>query len=79
MDNLEELHLRMRVSNLEARLELHEIEIAALSKEIASRLTSASRREEAKELREVQQAEWRQIKAKLDELYRSHPRFARMG
>lgn len=67
-DDLEDIHRRLRISNLEARLELHEIEITALSKVIASPLPSARRREKAKELREVQQAEWWKIKAELDQM-----------
>ena len=39
MDQMNEVRLRMRVSKLEARLALLEIEAAALSREIASSLT----------------------------------------
>lgn len=73
IDDLEDVHRRMRISNLEARLELHEIEIAALSKEIASPLTSLRRREEARALRDLQQAEWWEIKAELDGMRKLNP------
>jgi hypothetical protein len=72
MDDLEDVRRRMRMSNLEARLELHEIEIAALNKKIASPLTSPRRREEALERRDVEQGEWWAIKAELDEMQKSN-------
>ena len=53
MDEMDEIRLRMRVSRLEARLALLEIEAAALSREIASPLTSERRREEATECRDT--------------------------
>ena len=73
MHDLDDVRRRMRISNLEARLELHEIEIAALSTEISSPLTSSHRSEEANERRDAQQAEWWKIKAELDEMRRSAP------
>jgi hypothetical protein len=45
MDEMDELRIRILVSKLEARLALREIEAAALSKEIASPVTSERRRE----------------------------------
>jgi hypothetical protein len=47
MDDMDELHLRMLISNLQARLELCEIEILALSREIFSPLTTSQRQAEA--------------------------------
>ncbi len=43
MDDLDEIRLRIRISNLQARLELCEIEILALSREISSPLTDSER------------------------------------
>ena len=76
-DQLDEIRIRLRISNLAARLAMHEIEIAALGREIDSHLTSFKRRVEAAIRRDAQHADWWQIKAELDELRRSYPRFAR--
>lgn len=75
-DEIGEIRIRMRISNLEARLAMREIEIADLSREIASSLTSSNRREEGIKRRDAEQADWRQIRAELDEMRRSYPRFA---
>ena len=58
MDDMEELNYRMRISDLEARLELCDIRIAGLSEEIASPLTSSNKKEEASQQRERHQSEW---------------------
>jgi hypothetical protein len=47
MNDMEDIRRRMRISNLQARFELHEIEVAALGCEIASRRTSSERMAEA--------------------------------
>ena len=75
-DDLDEIRIRMRISNLEARLAMREIEMAALSREIASPLTSSKRREEAAERRDAEHEDWWQIKTELDELRRAYPRLA---
>ena len=45
-DELDEIRWRMRVSNLEARVELGDIGAAALAREVASPLTSEIRKAE---------------------------------
>ena len=65
MDDMDEIRFRLRVSELEARLALCEIEAAALSREIASSLTSEKRREEAIECRDTALAQGRTIMTKL--------------
>lgn len=77
LDDMDEIRIRLRISNLEARLAMREIEIAALSREIASPLTSSKRREEATERRDAEHADLGRIKIELDELCRSYPRYAR--
>lgn len=77
LDEMDEIRIRMRISNLEARLAMREIEIAALSREIANYLTSSKQRAEAIEYRDLEHADWWKIKAELDDLRRSFPRFAR--
>jgi hypothetical protein len=47
MDEIDDLRRRMQVSNLEAKLELLEIEGSALLCEITSSLTTQNRREQA--------------------------------
>ena len=53
IDEVGEIRRRMRVSNLEARLALHEIDAEALLREIKSPLTSGQRRAEATQRRET--------------------------
>jgi hypothetical protein len=67
----------MRISNLEARLALREIEAAALSREIASVLTSASRRAQAIPSRDANLNEASLIRAELHEIRRLFPQLAR--
>lgn len=76
-DELDEIRIRMRISNLEARLAMREIEIAGLSREISSPLTASKRRAQADECRDAEQADLWRIKAELDELRISYPRLAR--
>ena len=77
MDEREDIRRRMRVSNLEARCELHEIEAAALVREIASPLTSAQNRGLAKIRLEAALAELAVIKAELGEMLRLFPHLHR--
>lgn len=77
MDDMDELRIRMHVSKLEARLALREIEAAALTKEIASPLTSEMRREQANESRDTALAQGRSIRTELESLRRSYPDVAR--
>jgi hypothetical protein len=65
---LEKIILRLRVSNLEAQLEMRGIERAGLSREIESLQTSPERRAEALARREVVLTEWVAILAKLEDL-----------
>jgi hypothetical protein len=63
----------MRVSNLEARVELREIEAGALNRELTSPLMSASRRSEVIERRDAILIEASELKAELDQMRRSIP------
>jgi hypothetical protein len=67
-EGLEKIILRLRLSNLEAQLELRGIERAGLSREIESLQTSPGRRAEALARRDVVLAEWLDILAKLEDL-----------
>jgi hypothetical protein len=77
MDDIEQIRLRLRISNLEARLALREIEAAALAREITSPLTFASRRAEATRRQDAALSEASVIKAELDEIRRLFPGLAR--
>jgi hypothetical protein len=68
MDQIDDIRFRMRVANLEARRELHEIERAALTREIDSPLTSAPARKTAMERRDVLLSEWAEIVQELQNL-----------
>lgn len=63
---------------MQARLELCEIEIIALSREIASLLTTSERRAEAIERRYARLAERYKITRELDEIHASFPQFGRL-
>lgn len=76
MNDLEDLRRRMRITNLEARLDLHEIEIAAFDRELASALTSRDRKAEATERRDALLRERCEIKTELDQMRRSFPHLA---
>ena len=77
MDDMDEIRFRLRVSRLETRLALCEIEAAALSREIGSSLTSERRREEAIECRDTALTEGRTIMTELVSLLSSFPDLAR--
>ena len=70
-DELDEIRWRMRVSNLEARVELGEIEAAALAREVASPLTSEIRKAEVDQRRDAILTEISELKAKLDQMRES--------
>jgi hypothetical protein len=72
-NEIDEIRWRMRVTNLEARIELREIDIAAFTREIASPLTPATRRAELTALRAAMLAEVSKLKAELDQMRRSIP------
>lgn len=77
MDDLDEIRRRLRITNLEARIELREIEAEALVREIRSPLTSAARRAEAIERRTALLTERSAIKTELDEMRLWFPVMAR--
>jgi hypothetical protein len=68
----------MRMSNLEAKLALHEIDAAALSRKIDSPLTSAIKRGEANRLRDLALTKVAQIKGQLNEMRRLFPDLTRL-
>jgi hypothetical protein len=72
-NELDEIRWRMRVTNLEARIELREIDIAAFTREIASPLTSTTRRAELTTHRAVMLEEVSKLKAELDQVRRTFP------
>jgi hypothetical protein len=76
-NELDEIRWRLRVSNLEARVELREIEAAALTREITSPLTSAARQAEAMQRRQTLLTEASELKAELDQMHRSVPVWTR--
>jgi hypothetical protein len=76
MDELDEIRCRMRISNLEARIALREIEAAALSREINSPLTSDTRRTELIQRRDPLLNEVSELRAELDKLRNSFPSWA---
>ena len=72
-DELDEIRWRMRISNLEARVELREIEAAASTREITSPLTSATRRTELIQRRDALITEVSELKAELERSRKSRP------
>ena len=68
MDDLDELHRRMRIANLEARRELCEIERDALTGEINSSLTSEQARKAAARRRDLLWTEWVEIVEEMKSL-----------
>ena len=73
MDELDEIRLRMRITKLEARLALCEIESAALTREINSPLTSFERRKEARKSLDAARSEQANLFAELNEMRSSYP------
>ena len=76
-DELDEIRWRMRIANLEARVELCEIESAALAREIASPLTAETCRSQAMMRRSVLLTEASEFKTELEQIRRSFPTWAR--
>lgn len=72
-DELDEIRWRMRVTNLEARIELREIDAAAFTREIASPLTPATRRGELIAHRAGTLLEVSKLKTELEQVRRSFP------
>ena len=70
MDDMDDISFRLRVSKLEAKRELCEIERSALLREINSRLTSLSRRAEALAKRRVLATESAKITEELKQIRR---------
>ena len=69
----EMVEIRRRMRDLEASLDVHEIDAEALSHEIRSPFTSAKRKAEAIQLLETALTERSAIKAELAKMYRSYP------
>jgi hypothetical protein len=68
MDQLDEITLRMRLTKLQAILELREIDQVSLNKKIASGATSPSEKQEAIEERSENIEDCRQIREQLKSL-----------
>jgi hypothetical protein len=73
MEPMDDINRRLRVSRLEAKRELIEIERDALLNEINSSLTSQDRREEAFARREELMSQWNGIMEELEILRRPEP------
>ena len=65
MDNLDSLHRRMRIANLEGQRVRCEIERDALTRQIESPLASEQERQQAAQLRDALWDEWVQIDEEL--------------
>jgi hypothetical protein len=77
MDEMDEIRYRLRISKLEAKLALTQIEAAALAREIRSPLTSAPRRAQATERHEGALAESSRLQDDLNAMRRQFPNLAR--
>jgi hypothetical protein len=77
MDEMDEIRLRMRISNLQARREWCEIEILALSREILSPLTTSRRQAEAVVRRDDLMTDRSELAKELDGILRCFPAFDR--
>ena len=73
MDTLDEIRLRMKFTNLEARLALREIDSTDLLREIKSPLTNVKRMNEARERLDAARSERGKLITELDTLRRTHP------
>jgi hypothetical protein len=73
MDELNEINFRMSISNLEARLALVEVEIAALLREINSRMTLYPRTVEARESLDALRSKQASLVTELDQMRRAYP------
>lgn len=77
MDEIDEIRLRLRISKLEAKLALTEIEATALTHEIAAPRISGHRCDEATAHRDRALAAASTLRAELDTLRHSFPNLAR--
>jgi hypothetical protein len=68
MDEIDDIRHRLRVSNLQARQELLEIERTSLLREINSSLTSQDRRTEAITKRDELTTQWAEVVEELQAL-----------
>ena len=73
LDELDEISLRMRISNLEARLALVDIAISDLVREINSASTSYERTIEVRSSLDAKRSEQANLLTQLDQMRRSHP------
>ena len=73
MDDLDEIRFRLKISNLEARLALVEVEICALEREINSRRTSYERTVEARGSLDAARSEQANLLAELGQMRRAQP------
>lgn len=73
MDELDEISLRMSVSNLEAKLALVDLDMAALEREINSRLTTQKRIIEARISLNALRDKRANLRSELIQLSRAHP------
>jgi hypothetical protein len=71
MDAVEDIRRRLRISNLEARLELREIECADLIRKIESPRTSLDERMDARKRRETVLSECSALRADLEDVKRA--------
>ena len=76
-DEFDEIHWRLRISNLEERIELCAIEATALSREVASPLTPETRRSHARERRSVLLTQASEFQTELDRMRTSFPQWSR--
>jgi hypothetical protein len=77
MDGMDEIRLRMRISNLEAQLALREIERDALTREIKSPWMSFENKDHARERLSRAQDEWHRAKDELEKLSLAYPEIRR--
>jgi hypothetical protein len=77
MDDTEELHLRMQVTNLEARLEMCEIERADLRRILKTPLSSSARISEGLKRSRTLEEQARTLSQQLEKLRSTHPHLKR--
>ena len=74
MDQLDEIRLRMRISKLEAQIELHEIDCAAWTREIDALSTTSERKNLLKIWRHKARGESASLTVELLTLLREYPK-----
>lgn len=77
MDTTDEIRLRLRISKLEAQVEMCDIESADLKRILNSPRTSAIQHTEALQRSETLERESAKLSRELKELRRTHPDLAR--